>query len=143
MRCGRRFATVVFGIHHTNKGGDFRGSTVMPAAGDFLLEVRREPGAETGSIFAKKIKDAEDGWEQGFRVTKILFPGILPRSSLVVDPTATVKEKSGWPPRAICQEILAAIDERWQDGTPWCFALTTPRSAVRNVIRRRQPRAQD
>ena len=43
----------------------------MPGAGDFMIEVRREPGAMAGSIFAKKIKDGEDGWEQHFKVEKI------------------------------------------------------------------------
>ena len=66
----QRFGTVVFGVHHTNANGKFRGSTVMPGAGDFILEVRREPGAMAGSIFAFKIKDGEDGWEQHFKVEK-------------------------------------------------------------------------
>src|SRR4029077_15901285 len=56
----QRFLATVFGLHHTNKNGGMRGSTVMPGAGDFIIEVRREPGAMQGSIFATKIKAAED-----------------------------------------------------------------------------------
>ena len=40
-----------------------------------FFEVRREPGAMSGSVFATKIKSAEDGWEQFFRVEKIDLPG--------------------------------------------------------------------
>jgi hypothetical protein len=132
----QRFSTVVFGIHHVNKSGEFRGSTVMPGAGDFLIEVRREPGEMTGSIVAKKIKDAEDGWEQGFEVKTMTVGTLGLQTSLAVDPTATVKQDSGWPDRTICQEILTGIEEQWRKGAPWCFASNTPRSAVRNVMRK-------
>jgi len=132
----QRFSTVVFGVHHVNKSGEFRGSTVMPGAGDFLIEVRREPGDMTGSIVAKKIKDAEDGWEQGFEVKTMAVGSLGLQTSLAVDPTATVKQDSGWPERTICQEILTGIEEQWRKGAPWCFASNTPRSAVRNVMRK-------
>ena len=80
-----RFGATVIGIHHTNYAGGIRGSTVIPGAGDFLIETRREPGAMSGSIFAKKVKDAEDGWEQFFTVTKIKLGDIVGHTSLVVD----------------------------------------------------------
>jgi hypothetical protein len=134
----RAFGCVVFGVHHTNKAGGFRGSTVMPGAGDFLIEVRREPGAMTGSIFAAKIKDSEDGWEQSFRVEKIeVAEG---KVSLVVDPmlnpSAAAGGGSGWPSRAVCIEILAAVHEQWIKGQPWCFAANSSRAAVPNIMKR-------
>lgn len=126
---------VVFGVHHTNKAGGFRGSTVMPGAGDFLIEVKREPGAMTGSIFAAKIKDGEDGWEQGFKVEKIeVAEG---KVSLVVEPSGSGGSGgSGWPSREVCKEILAAIHEQWIKGKPWCWAPNSSRAAVPNIMKR-------
>jgi hypothetical protein len=134
----RAFRCVVFGIHHTNKEGGFRGSTVMPGAGDFLIETRREPGAMTGSIFAAKIKDGEDGWEQAFKVEKIeVAEGKI---SLVVepvfDPTKARSGGLGWPSRDVCKEILAAIHEQWMKTQPWCHAQNSPRNATINISKR-------
>ena len=135
-----RFGAVVFGIHHTNKNGEFRGSTVMPGAGDFLIEVRREPGAMAGSIFAKKIKDGEDGWEQNFKVEKIVLGDFGCNTSLVVDPVDQQPPREsgsgGWPSREICKEILAAIHEQWMKGKPWCHAHNSSRAAVSNIAKR-------
>ena len=92
------FDATVIGLHHTNANGGFRGSTVMPGAGDFLIEVRREPGAKAGSIYAKKIKDDEDGWEQAFKVIterKSHCPGIVARTNLVVESDAAPEQREG------------------------------------------------
>jgi hypothetical protein len=119
----QRFATTVIGLHHTNANGGFRGSTVMPAAGDFMLEVRREPGAMVGSIFAKKIKDAEDGWEQFFRVTEVVVSDISGRTSLVVDnDPGRAPHPSGWPDVMVCRQILDAIRAAWDAGAPWSIS---------------------
>ena len=99
----QQFRTIVFGLHHTNKDGGFRGSTVLPVAGDFIMEAKREPGAMTGSIFVHKVRDGEDGWEVHFKATKIeLGDG---NSSLVVDPVGAPPKNSGsdWPSRASLQ----------------------------------------
>jgi hypothetical protein len=141
--CGEvrdRFGAVVFGLHHTNKSGGIRGSTVIPGAGDFMIEVRREPGAMTGSIFASKIKDGEDGWEQFFKVEKIKLDDTLGGpSSLVVDPLDAQPKReggAGWPSRDICKEILAAIHEQWMKGSPWCHAKNSSRAALPNIMKR-------
>ena len=140
MPCASGSAAVVFGIHHTNKNGEFRGSTVMPGAGDFMIEVRREPGAMAGSIVAKKIKDGEDGWEQNFKVEKIALGDFGSNTSLVVDPVdqqpARESGSGGWPSREICKEILAAIHEQWMKGKPWCHAHNSSRAAVSNIAKR-------
>ena len=36
------------------------------------------------------------------------------------------------PDRNVCRQILAAIDEEWMNGKPWCYAKNSPRWAVRN-----------
>jgi len=133
-----KFKATVIGIHHTAWAGNIRGSTVIPGAGDFLIEVRREPGALTGSIFAKKIKAAEDGWEQHFIVSKLTVGEFGAKASLALDPSAPVPKETGlgWPDRDVCRQILAAIDEQWRDGKPWCHALNTSRAAVTNIIKR-------
>ncbi|MGY2987679.1 AAA family ATPase [Bradyrhizobium sp. USDA 4508] len=130
------FGCVVLGVHHTNKEGGFRGSTVMPGAGDFLIETRREAGAMTGSIFAAKIKDGEDGWEQGFRAEKIAVSSN--KLSLVVVPVHDQgkREGVGWPDRTVCKEILAAIHDQWMSGKPWCYAANSSRAAVPNIAKR-------
>ena len=78
----QKFGATVIGIHHTARAGNMRGSTVIPAAGDFVVEVRREPGAAHGSIFAAKVKAGEDGWEQQFKTVKV---DLGMHSSLVID----------------------------------------------------------
>jgi hypothetical protein len=115
----QRFRTTVVGVHHTNAGGGFRGSTVMPAAGDFILETRREPGAMSGSIFAKKVKDSEDGWEDFFEVTKVELGDIAGRASLCLDKADTPPPQSGWPDKDTCQRILDAMAEAWRNAKPW------------------------
>ena len=134
----QRFGATVIGLHHTSRAGNIRGSTVIPGAGDFLIEVRREPGALIGSIFATKIKSAEDGWEQFFRVEKIDLPGIVPRTSLVVCPSDAPPrdEGDGWPSTVVCREIIDAIDEQWRAGKPWCHAPNSSRSAIPNIMNR-------
>jgi hypothetical protein len=135
----QQFSTTVIGLHHSAKAGSMRGSTVLGAAGDFVLAVQREPGAMVGSIFAEKIKDAEDGWTRPFKVTKITLGPLGERSSLVLDgtdPIADDGDDSSWPSRAVCQQVLAAIDEQWQQGKPWCFASNSPRCAALNITNR-------
>jgi RecA/RadA recombinase len=134
----QRFGTTVIGIHHTARAGNMRGSTVIPGAGDFIVEVRREPGAETGSIYATKIKAGEDGWEQHFKVTKLAVGVLSGNTSLALDPVDVVPRESGngWPERDVCRQILAAIEEQWVKGEPWSFAKNTSRSAVINIMNR-------
>jgi hypothetical protein len=133
------FFCTVFGLHHTNKNGGMRGSTVMPGAGDFIIEMLREPQAMSGSIRAAKIKAAEDGWEQAFKVEKIELPGIVLHTSLVLVPvTATARPQGGrgWPDIAVCRDILAGIDDQWMRGQPWCHATNSSRSAVSNIMQK-------
>jgi hypothetical protein len=136
------FQCIVIGVHHTNKNGAIRGSTVLPGAGDFLLETRRETGQDTGTMVLQKVKDGEDGIELPFSVTKVDLPGIIPRTSLVVDPdgasAAARAAGPSWPDIAVCRDILAELDRQWWSGTPWCFATNSPRSAVTNISKKWQ-----
>lgn len=135
-RLRQRFMTVVIGLHHTNAGGGFRGSTVMPGAGDFLIEVRRDENSKLdGSIYAEKIKDGPDKWQREFRAVDVPCTPLGGHTSLVIDQVATEPGPTGGtlPDRATCREILRAIDEEWNKRTPWCWAKNSSRSAVRNI----------
>ena len=136
----QRFDCVVIGVHHTNKSGGIRGSTVIPGAGDFLIETRREPGAQKGSIVLQKIKDGEDGQEFPFRVVKVELGGIVPRSSLMVDPDedpGRVEVKGDdLPDISVCREILSALAMAWFNQMPWGSADNSSRPAVRLIVAR-------
>jgi len=141
----QRFGATVVGIHHTSRAGNMRGSTVIPAAGDFIVEVRREPGAAVGSIFAAKIKAGEDGWEQQFKTVTVQLGDIGGHSSLVIDADpgggaasadAPGSGPAGWPTKDTLRQILAAIAEQWLKKEPWCYSKNSPRSATVNIMKR-------
>jgi hypothetical protein len=136
----QRFNCIVIGVHHTNKGGTMRGSTVLAGAGDFLLESRREKGAMVGVLFVEKVKDAADGQELPFKVTEVQVGGIVPQTSLVVDPVEGPVPQdnadSDWPDLSICRDILVAIDEQWRKLQPWCHASNSSRCAATNIMNR-------
>jgi AAA domain/Bifunctional DNA primase/polymerase, N-terminal len=130
-----KFECAVIGLHHTNKLGDIRGSTVLPGAGDFVVEVKRDRAEMKGSFVAAKIRDADDGWEQFFTVNEVKLGALGAQTSLVLVPVNKAQPPpTDWiPPRHTCDEILKAIDEQWQAGRPWCHAKNNPRWAVRNI----------
>ena len=131
----KRFGCVVVGIHHSNNQGGIRGSSVIPGAGDFLIEVKRSLGEMKGSIVARKVKDAEDGWEQFFTVDKVSAGLLGGTTSLVLNavPGGTPKPDDWLPPLHTCREILAGMEDEWIAGRPWCFAKNVARWAVRNI----------
>lgn len=127
----QRFRATVIGVHHTSRGGNMRGSTVFPGAGDFLVEVNREEGAMHGSIKATKIKAAEDGWEQPFKVEQIEIGDIAGHKSLVVDASDGEQPKADgakWPDASVCRDILGHIRTEWFSGKPLSTAPQTKKS---------------
>ena len=140
------FQCIVIGVHHTNKNGGIRGSSVIPGAGDFLLETRRETGMEAGVMVLQKVKDGEDGIELPFKMTRVDLPGIVARQSLVVDPEGDAKPAGaasaagtdGLPDRTVCLEILAALDVAWLNKVPWCRAANGQRPAIDMIMGRWQ-----
>jgi hypothetical protein len=125
-----RFGATVIGVHHTSRNGNMRGSTVFPGAGDFLVEVNREEGAMHGSIKATKIKAAEDGWEQHFKVEQIHLADIGGHKSLVVEPTDAqpAQERQGWPDITMCRRVKNFIGEAWDSGNPLSNSILTKAS---------------
>jgi hypothetical protein len=116
------FGSTVAGVHHTSRNGNLRGSTVFDGAGDALLSITREEGADIGEMLAKKIKSAPDGWKQNFRLKKIEIGDIKGSTSLYAEPTdesAGEDAKTDWPAKSTCQEILYAMQEAWTSKRPW------------------------
>ena len=133
-----RYGCVVVGIHHTNKQGGFRGSTVIPAAADFIAEIKHESGAKTGSMFIEKVKDGEAGKTRVFEVKRIDLA--MGRSSLAIDGTddtiGSTLDERGWPSFAVVEEIWAAIKEQWDKKKPWGASPQSARPAVVAIVRR-------
>jgi hypothetical protein len=116
------FGSTVVGVHHTSRaGGAMRGSTVFDGAGDFLAQIEREEGAKVGTLTARKIKAAEDGWKQPFTLEQVAVGDIAGTTSLVAKacPTPAPDGDDGWPDKDTCRRIMAAIEAAWITGKPW------------------------
>jgi hypothetical protein len=116
----QRFACTVIGVHHTSRAGNLRGSSVFDGAGDFLASIEREEGATIGTLTAKKIKAAADGWKEAFRLDEIAVSPT--HTSLVAMPTVEapeVKQPASWPDKDTCRRVLNEIDAVWGKGAPW------------------------
>ena len=114
------FGATVVGVHHTSRQGNMRGSTVFDGAGDFLFGIERDEGDMIGTMTAKKIKAAQDGWKQSFELVEVAVGDIKATKSLVAIPCEQqAKEKSALPPKDVCRRILSDISTAWHSGKPW------------------------
>jgi len=132
------FGVATIGVHHMNRNGGttLRGSTVFDGAADFLLHVERENGAMAGTITARKIKAAIDGWQDEFSVSLVELNTIDHHTSLFVEklnleaPQAqeTPSKDQGFggkqqtkaePDMDQCRRMVASIGEAWDGGYPW------------------------
>ena len=117
------FGATVIGVHHTSRQGNMRGSTVFDGAGDFLAQIERDEGDTIGTITAKKIKAAADGWKQAFELLEVGVGDIKGTKSLVaVSRDHQAKDKSIWPSKEVCKRILGEIGKAWVAGKPWSIA---------------------
>ena len=128
----RKFATTVIGLHHTARAGNMRGSTVIPGAGDFVIEMRREPGAQEGSFYVSKLKAAQDGEEQHFKMVEVAVGMAGEHTSVVLEPIDAQAAAGGWPNTNMEQRVLYAITEGWASGKPWS---SSPQSGERYAPR--------
>lgn len=125
-----RYGAAVLGVHHTNKNGDMRGSTVFLGQGDCIFRVEKSEVGRGGVMTCEKQKDAEDGWKKVFDVeTQEWMPTgrIEAVSSLVVAwtdalPEATEDPGSKWPRRDVLRDLQRAIQEAFQKGAPLSMA---------------------
>jgi len=133
------FAATVIGVHHTSRAGNLRGSSVFDGAADSIFLIDRPVGEEIGLLKATKIKAAEDGWQQSFRLIKTSVGDIKGTESLYAKHTSEKPEEAGdqWPSRGICQDICAAIADAWTAGRPWSPYPNTKREgrfATANIM---------
>lgn len=118
----------VMGVHHTNKQGGMRGSTVLDGASDLILALERDQESNQGVLLCKKSKQSADGWTMPFELRKTVCGDIAGNESLVAIQSFTpFKTDNGWPQPAIQKAILLAIDEAWKAGTPWSDSPQTRR----------------
>ncbi len=125
-RLERALDCVVWGVHHTNKSGDMRGSSVIEGGADFIFSLERPKGASVGSLFCFKMKDgAGDAWTEKYRFDLVSIDGTanpqgLPLTSLVVERCSAAEsaETGGLTP-AKAMAVFTAIREAGKVGAPW------------------------
>ena len=129
-RLRQQFGAAVLGVHHTNKAGEMRGSSVLNGAADSVFRVERADGELNGVLVCEKQKDAEDGWRKPFAVAEMMwFPDgkIEPQASLVIDwdVVQEADSRASWPPRAILRAMQWAIHAAFEKGEPLSMAPQT------------------
>lgn len=121
-RIRERFNATVIGVHHTNKNGDMRGSTVFLGQGDFIFRINKHENSGSGELICEKQKDAEDGWKKQFTVEKIEWlplGRIKNASSLVVAfGENEVPQNDKWPSREVLKSLWLGINSAWESGRP-------------------------
>ena len=132
--------TTVLCVHHTSRMGNMRGSTVFEGAADFIYGVEKEQGAHSGTITAKKIKAAEDGWVMGFNLRKIPVGTIEEnKESLFAEPAIMqIVAPDQWPDRPVINMMLDALQQAWDEGKPWSPKPQTRREgryAIPHMVR--------
>lgn len=129
-RLRERFGAAVLGVHHTNKNGDMRGSTVFLGQGDCIFRIEKSEVGRGGVLTCEKQKDAEDGWKKAFDVETMEWmpPGRIEAvSSLVVTwseeaPETALDPDSKWPRRDVLQALQRAVQDAFQKGAPLSMA---------------------
>jgi hypothetical protein len=132
--------TTVLCVHHTSRMGNMRGSTVFEGAADFIYGVEKEQGAQSGTITAKKIKAAEDGWVMGFNLRKISVGEITEnKESLFAEPAIMqIVAPDQWPDRPVINAMLNGLQQAWDDGNPLSSKPQTRREgryAIQHMVR--------
>lgn len=129
-RLRERFGATVIGVHHTNKNGDIRGSTVFVGQGDFVFRVDKDGETKGGVLTCEKQKEAEDGWKAAFSMeTQSWMPEgrLVEASSLTVkwtgQPDAAPKVK--WPARDKLRAFQRDIAAAFLEGEPLSLAPQT------------------
>lgn len=114
------FGSTVIGVHHTSRQGNMRGSSVFDGAGDFLAQIEREEGNMIGTMTAKKIKAAQDGWKQAFELKEVSVGDLKGTKSLVALACEQHEpEKSVWPSKDVCRDVLTEIRKAWDANKSW------------------------
>ncbi len=124
------FGYVVLGVHHANRQGAMRGSSVLLGAGDFVFKLRRERGKPVGKLVCEKQKDAPDGWEESYRFAVVEVEG---GSSLVPVRCSVLETAAGPVTSDLTALAMDAMQAAWNDGDPWG---ETYRAGDRHAVKR-------
>jgi hypothetical protein len=123
------FGAAVVGVHHTNKAGAMRGSSVLDGAADGIFKVERDEHSKLGTLLCEKQKDAEDGWQAVFQVIEdewIPSGKIKAVKSLAIDwnPVGVDADnpQADWPPRATLRAMQVFIQAQFDAGDPLSMA---------------------
>jgi hypothetical protein len=136
--------STVIGIHHTNKNGTMRGSSVFNGAGEFIYKLEKEKGVKPIKITCEKLKNEEDGWFRVASLEKVVITDQAeldfnrPKTSLVITGVANLGSEEAMPDEDVRNAILDAIDRAWKRGSPWSDAPQTrseDRYAQKNIVR--------
>lgn len=129
----REFACSVLGVHHTNKSGGMRGSTVLYGAGDYVMKLERKKGTSIGTLLMEKQKAAEDGWTRQIVFEKVALDD--GQSSLVTSGLegAVGAAGQGRVGHTLADMVLDAMASAWVAGEPW---HPKPQTRERYAVRR-------
>ena len=121
----------VMGVHHSNKQGAMRGSTVLLGAGDFVFGLDRRKGATVGTLLCEKQKEGPDGWIDHYAFETVGLDG--EETSIVVQ-----RVESGFGPSVeltpdMSAAVLGAMREACEAGEAWSRA---PQAKERYAVRR-------
>ncbi|PSC06729.1 hypothetical protein SLNSH_02735 [Alsobacter soli] len=125
------FGCCVMGVHHANREGQMRGSSVLLGAGDFVFKLDRKKGATVGRLTCEKQKDAPDNWHEDYRFEKVWANGGVLSSLIPTRVEAGAKTAGADQAAAILKEMDAA----WKAGRPWAEHHNTgERQALRRMM---------
>lgn len=136
------FGCIVLGVHHTGKDGSFRGSSVLPGAGDFIFRLERKPGSPVGELVCEKQKDGVSDWSEHYAFGVVgLDPSSRgkPRSSVVIRRCSAAEAEAVGGTAGVAKDaveaVLEALKAAWEGGTPWGMkANTGERGYVRRMV---------
>lgn len=139
-KCGilqRIFDTAAIGVHHTNRSGGLRGSTVFDGAADTIMMVKYDHETGEGNLYYHKIKACRDHWEEPFELKELVVrQGIKPKTSLVAIPARPAspapqtqdasqevyggrQETNTEPDLPTCRKMVEAIHGAFVGGYAW------------------------
>jgi hypothetical protein len=140
-RLREAFGATVIGVHHTNKNGDMRGSTVFLGQGDFIMRVDKLESRTGGTLTCEKQKEAEDGWKRSFSIEEHTWTptgSIKPTKSLAaVFGAADVPGPVGpsWPQRDVLRAFQNDIQNAFLSGKPLQTASIAKREGRHAITR--------
>lgn len=124
----------VLGVHHNNKSGDMRGSSVLLGAGDFVLRLDRPVKSSIGKVTCDKQKDGPSGWEDTFLFNPIFIDAET--SSLTVSKVQKMVGPEVKLTPSLTKNILEKMQADFDEGAPWSMVpqVKPERHAAKRMV---------